>query len=122
VLRFGCPPASAPGGGATGATGTQREYIWLPEAEIASTYQSRAQVDRPLAMIEDVEAASPMTWYVHVDDLNRPLKMMNSAKASAWDAIWTPWGTPHSLTRSATWNARFPGQWFQLEAGSVGSR
>ena len=30
------------------AAGTNREYIWLPEAEISPTFGSRAQVDRPL--------------------------------------------------------------------------
>ncbi len=50
---------------------------------------------------------------VHVDHLNRPLKMTNSVKASVWDAVWLPWGGAHSITGTATMNARFPGQWFQ---------
>ncbi len=54
---------------------------------------------------------------VHVDHLNRPVKMTNAAKASVWDAVWLPWGGAHSITGTATMNARFPGQWFQLEAG-----
>ena len=68
-------------------------------------------------MVEDVETATPLMWWVHVDHLNRPVKMTNAAKASVWDAVWTPWGSPHSITGTGAINARFPGQWFQLEAG-----
>jgi RHS repeat-associated protein len=96
---------------------TVREYIYLPEAEIAPTRQARTQVDRPIAVISGVNTASPATLYVHVDHLNRPTMMTNAAKASVWAAIWTPWGTPQSLTGAETNDARFPGQWFQLEAG-----
>ena len=54
--------AETGGGGPTGATGTLREYIWLPETEIAPTRGSRTVVDRPLAVVEDVETASPLLW------------------------------------------------------------
>ncbi len=100
---------------ATGAT--VREYIWLPETEIAPTMQSRTQVDRPIAVVDGVNTASPATLIVHVDHLNRPVRMTNSTKASVWDVIYTPWGTFHSATGAQTLNARFPGQWFQLESG-----
>ena len=50
------------GGGPTGATGTLREYIWLPEAGIAPTMGSATEIARPLAVIEDVETASPLLW------------------------------------------------------------
>jgi RHS repeat-associated protein len=43
--------------------------------------------------------------------------MTNAAKASVWDAVWLPWGGVQSITGSATMDARFPGQWFQLETG-----
>ena len=33
-----------------------------------------------------------------------------------WSATWTPWGSPHTITGAATLDARFPGQWFQLES------
>jgi hypothetical protein len=49
-----------------------------------------------------------------VDHLNRPIKMTNAAKASVWDAVWQPFGGAHSITGSATLNARLPGQWFQM--------
>ncbi len=96
---------------------TVREYIWLPETEIAPTRQGRAQVDRPIAVITAVNTTSQATLYVHVDHLNRPVSMTNASKASVWDAIWTPWGAPYSIIGSETLDARFPGQWFQLEAG-----
>ena len=99
------------------AAGTTSEYIWLPEAEIAPTYQSQAQVDRPLAVVDGVGGGSPALWMVHVDHLNRPIKMTDAAKATVWDATWLPWGGAHAITGTATMNARLPGQWFQLEAG-----
>ncbi len=102
---------------ATSAGATAREFIWLPEAEIAPTFQSRAQVDRPVAVVEGVNTASPQTWYVAVDHLHRPIRMTNAAKAVMWSATWTPWGAPHAITGAAVLDARFPGQWFQLESG-----
>ncbi len=109
--------AETAGGGATGATGTVREYIYLPEAEIAPTMQSRTRVDRPIAVVDGVNGATPVTYYVHVDHLNRPIRMTNAAKASVWDATWLPWGGSHAITGTAALNARFPGQWFQSETG-----
>ncbi len=109
--------AETAGNGPTGATGTVREYIYLPETEIAPTMGSRTVVDRPLAVVDAVNTASPVTWYVHADHLHRPIRMTDAAKASVWTAVWAPWGAPHSITGSATLNARFPGQWFQMEAG-----
>lgn len=57
-----------------------REYIWLYETEIAPTSGSRTTVDRPLAVVSAVNTASPATLYVHVDHLNRPVKMTDTAK------------------------------------------
>jgi RHS repeat-associated protein len=123
---FGNVIAETAGGGATGATGTVREYIYLPEAEIAPTMQSRTRVDRPIAVVDGVNGATPATYYVHVDHLNRPSRaggarfqhdMTNAAKAAVWDAVWLPWGAAHSITGTASLNARFPGQWFQSESG-----
>jgi len=92
----------------TGAAGTTREYIWLPESGIT---------DRPVAVISDVDTASPATYYVHVDHLNRPIMMTDGAKTNVWEAVWSPFGTPHAITGTASLDARFPGQWFQLESG-----
>ena len=132
---------------ATVATGTTREYIWLPETEIAPTRAdagghpkrhqsaSRTSVDRPLAVVDAVNGTTPATWWVSVDHLNRPVRMTTSAKALVWDAVWQPLcarggrlperESPratkergvHAITGSASLDARFPGQWFQLETG-----
>jgi RHS repeat-associated protein len=109
--------AETAGGGATGTTGTTREYIYLYEAEIAPTMDSRTVVDRPLAVVNAVNTATPATYWVSVDHLNRPVKMTTATKASVWDAIWQPWGGIHAITGSASLDARFPGQWFQTETG-----
>ena len=114
--------AETAGGGATGATGTTREYIYLFDTEIAPVLGldprmgSRTVVDRPLAVVSAVNT-TPVTYWVSVDHLNRPVKMTDAAKASAWDAIWQPWGGVHSTSGTASLDARFPGQWFQIESG-----
>ncbi len=102
-------PTPVPGAGRKrrfGATGTFREYIWLPEAEIAPTRAdagghpkrdqeaSRTNVDRPLAVVDAVNTASPVTSYVHVDHLQRPIRMTSAAKATVWDAVWLPFSAP----------------------------
>jgi len=86
-----------------GAGNSLREYIWLG--------------DMPVAIIDQVNTATPVLYYVHVDHLNRPIMVTNSAGASVWTAVWTPFGTAQSVTGTLTYNARFPGQWFQIESG-----
>jgi RHS repeat-associated protein len=80
---------------------------------------SAAEIARPLAVVEDVETATPLLWFVHVDHLHRPVRMTNAAKATVWTAAWLPWGGVQSITSSGggALNLRFPGQWFQLETG-----
>ncbi len=133
--------AETAGGGATGSTGTVREYIYLPETEIAPTMGSRTVVDRPVAVVNAVNTflfarcrRTPVIWpvsegsqtkRVHVDHLNRPIRMTDAAKASVWDVVWAaPWfaccrrtGNVYSISGTATLDARFPGQWYQLESG-----
>ena len=99
------------------ATGITREYVWLPETQIAPVMDARATVPRPIAVVDAVNTASPATWWVSTDHLNRPVRMTDGAKASVWQATWKPFGEPQSITGSATMDARFPGQWFQLESG-----
>ena len=94
-----------------------REYIWLPEAEIAPTAASRATIDRPIAVVDGVDTATPATYYVHTDHLYRPIRMTTAAKSIVWSAEYQPWGAVQSLSGALTLDARFPGQWFQLEAG-----
>jgi hypothetical protein len=67
---------------------------------------SRTTVDRPIAVVDAVNTASPVTLYVHADHLHRPVRMTNAAKATQWDVIWTPWGAPHTITGAQTLNAR----------------
>jgi len=43
--------------------------------------------------------------------------MSNGAKAMVWQAEYQPWGAVQSLSGPLTMDLRFPGQWFQLEAG-----
>jgi RHS repeat-associated protein len=60
---------------------------------------------------------TPALLTVHVDQLNRPVQMTDAAKAVVWSAVYSPFGGAYTITGSETLNARFPGQWFQLEAG-----
>jgi RHS repeat-associated protein len=64
-----------------------------------------------------VNTATPATYYVHVDHLNRPVMMTDGAKAQVWAATWQAWGGLYSITGPQANDARFPGQWFQLESG-----
>jgi len=93
-----------------------REYIWLPEAEIAPTSGSRPAVARPMAVVSDV-STSPLLSWVHVDHLHRPIRITSAAKLQVWEAVWQPWGDAHSINGSVALDARLPGQWFQIEAG-----
>jgi RHS repeat-associated protein len=43
--------------------------------------------------------------------------MTGGTKAVVWDAVYRPFGEVHAITGSASNNLRFPGQYFQLEAG-----
>jgi RHS repeat-associated protein len=99
------------------AAGTFREYIWLPETEIAPTREAVSQVDRPLAVVNGVGTTGVAVWNVSVDHLNRPVLMTNNLKVAMWTAVWQPWGGAHSITGTATLDTRFPGQWYQSETG-----
>jgi RHS repeat-associated protein len=99
------------------STGITREYIWLPGTEIAPATGAIAGVPRPIAVIDAVNTATPATWWVHADHLNRPVQMTDATKATVWQATWLPFGGPQAITGTATLDARFPGQWFQLESG-----
>jgi RHS repeat-associated protein len=85
----------------TGAT--LREYVWID--------------DLPLAVVSDVNSGSPNLYYVHGDQLNRPIKMTDGSKAVVWDAVYLPFGSVLSITGSASNNMRFPGQYFLIESG-----
>jgi hypothetical protein len=63
---------------ATGAT--VREYIWLVGAEIAPTRGSRTQVDRPIAVVSNVNT-TPALLTVHVDQLNQAAQIIRDWRA-----------------------------------------
>ncbi len=96
---------------ADGSTGVvAKEYIWLPGAGYAGT-------DLPVGVVDVAGTATPELLYVHADHLGRPIRLTDPAKVTAWAVEWLPWGGVHSITGSETLNARFPGQWFQVESG-----
>ncbi len=95
---------------AEGTTGVvAKEYIWLPGAGYAGT-------DLPVGVVDVAGTATPELLYVHADHLGRPIRLTDPAKVTAWAVEWLPWGGVHSITGSETLNARFPGQWFQVES------
>jgi RHS repeat-associated protein len=71
----------------------------------------------PIAVIDGVNNASPVTSYAHTDHLTRPIRLTNAAKATVWQAQWLPHGGAYSITGTATQNLRFPGQYFLIEQG-----
>ncbi|MBV8566123.1 MAG: RHS domain-containing protein, partial [Methylobacteriaceae bacterium] len=86
-----------------GSGNTTREYIWLD--------------DMPIAVIDGVNTPSPTTYYVHTDHLMRPIAMTDKNATIVWSAVYKPFGEVLSITGTPVMNARFPGQWFQLETG-----
>ena len=96
---------------ADGTTGVvAKEYIWLPGAGYAGT-------DLPVGVVDVAGTATPELLYVHADHLGRPIRLTDPAKVTAWAVEWLPWGGVHTISGSETLNARFPGQWFQVESG-----
>jgi hypothetical protein len=57
---------------ASGTSTAQREYIWID--------------DMPLALVADVDTASPKLWYVHPDHLERPPRMTDAGCAGIYGA------------------------------------
>ena len=82
---------------------TLREYIWLD--------------DQPIAVVSNVNTASPQLLYVHADHLNRPVMMTDQSRAKIWEASYKPFGEVHSVTGLNDKTQRFPGQWYQIETG-----
>ena len=83
---------------------TLREYIWLD--------------DMPVAVVDNVLSGTPVIYFVHVDHLMRPARMTAQNTSWVWDVIYSPFGGVSYIWQNpATLDARFPGQWFQLESG-----
>ncbi len=87
---------------ATSAGTVTTEYIYLDAM--------------PLGLVTDVDT-TPVLSHVHTDHLGSPQKITNASGAIVWDAALTPFGVVASLTGSLTQNRRFPGQYFDIEAG-----
>ena len=87
----------------TDSTGaTLREYLWLD--------------DLPVAVVDAVQTA-PVIYFVHTDHLRRPVLMTDASASVVWSAIYAPFGAVQSIAGTPMLDARFPGQWFQLETG-----
>ena len=71
----------------------------------------------PLAIVANVDTASPQLLHVHADHLDRPIMLTNWSKANVWEAVYRPFGEVHAITGTATQNLRFPGQYFLFETG-----
>lgn len=83
---------------------TVREYIWLG--------------DVPVAVLDgSSSSSSPTLLWVHVDHLGRPEMLTDVNKTIKWKAVYEPFGSVSSISGAAALQMRFPGQWFQLEAG-----
>ena len=86
------------------AGATLREYIWMD--------------DLPVAVVDNVNTASPILYHVHTDHLMRPIRITDNTSTWVWSAEYTPFGAVQALYPTATtMDLRFPGQWFQLESG-----
>jgi RHS repeat-associated protein len=77
-----------------------REYIWLDNV--------------PVAVVDDT-GASPVIYYVHTDQLNRPQKMTDASASVVWDGVFDPFGNVTSVTGAATNLLMFPGQYYDSE-------
>jgi RHS repeat-associated protein len=92
-----------------------REYIWLPNP---------GGVPIPVAVLDLTRGSAndngePVMYHVMADHLSRPVWMREAWDRGAvvWQAGYEPFGSALSITGPAANDARFPGQWFQLESG-----
>ncbi len=53
---------------------------------IARKIGAATGVDLPVAVVDNVNTATPVLYYVHADHLGRPIALTNSAKAFVWQA------------------------------------
>jgi RHS repeat-associated protein len=67
--------------------------------------------DTPVAVIEGGQI-----YYVRTDQIGRPVFATTSAGTVVWSAAYLPFGGVR-VTTGAPIDLRFPGQWFQTEAG-----
>ena len=82
----------------TEATGAiLREYVWMGWD--------------PVAVIE-----GGVVYLIRADHIGRPSFATTLAGTKVWSAVYLPFGGVH-VTTGTPIEARFPGQWFQTEAG-----
>jgi RHS repeat-associated protein len=74
-----------------------REYVWMGWD--------------PVAVIE-----GGVIYLIRADHIGRPVFATTLAGTKVWSAVYLPFGGVH-VTTGAPIDARFPGQWFQTEAG-----
>jgi len=67
--------------------------------------------------IGEVNPGSGAIYYTHTDLLGTPQKLTDSTKATAWSALYRPFGDTQSTTGSIIQSLRFPGQQFDIETG-----
>ena len=65
----------------------------------------------PIATV-DATSSPSQTYFVHADQLDRPVRMTDGTKATVWSAVYEPFGATTSVTGTASIDLRFPGQWF----------
>ena len=63
----------------------------------------------------DHTGASPVTYYIHTDQLGRPQKMTNASANLVWDAIFQPFGEVYAVSGTATNYLMFAGQFYDGE-------
>ncbi len=71
----------------------------------------------PLAVVANVDTATPNLYFVHADHLDRPVTMIDSTAAIVWEAVYRPFCEVQSISGTASNNLRFPGQYFLTEDG-----
>ncbi|NSX56944.1 RHS repeat protein [Parasulfitobacter algicola] len=74
-----------------------REYVWMDMT--------------PVAVIENGQV-----YFIRADHIGRPVFATDSNGTKVWEATYLPFGGIHTTSGDAI-NLRFPGQWFQSEAG-----
>jgi RHS repeat-associated protein len=72
-------------------------------------------LDNMLVAVVDDTGASPVIYYVHTDQLNRPQKMTGASASVVWDGVFDPFGNVTSVTGAATNLLMFPGQYYDSE-------
>ena len=71
-----------------------REYIWLG--------------DLPVALVDNT-GMSPVTYYIHADQVGRPQKMTDGSANLVWDAVYDPFGNVTSPLRNRNKSAHVSG-------------